>query len=106
MRGFGSDVVSVVRPTRGLIVGFPLLWHSVVYTVECLPLFYKVVVGTVKRCSLCGSFLLFVFRICLCHAVMSVPCVLVVTCWEGLTSWLSCVCVMFSCVLSLPHMVS
>ena len=30
----------------------------------------------------CGSFLLFMFRVCLCHPVLSVPCSLVVTCWE------------------------
>ena len=31
-------------------------------------------------CFFCGSFLLFVFRVCLCHTVLSVPCSLVVTC--------------------------
>ena len=30
-----------------------------------------------------GSFLSFVFRVCLCHTVLSVPCSLVVNCWEG-----------------------
>ena len=48
-------------------------------------------------------FLLFVFHVC--HAVMSVPCSLVVTCWER-AGLLALVCVMFSCVLSLSHMVS
>ena len=35
------------------------------------------------------------FHVYLCCAVMSVSCSLVFTCWEGLTSWLSCV--VFSC---------
>ena len=30
------------------------------------------------------------FFICLCHIVLSVSCSLAVTCWKGLTSWLSC----------------
>ena len=40
-------------------------------------------------------FLLFVFRVC--HAVLSVHCSLVVTCWER-AGLLSLLCVMFSCV--------
>ena len=36
----------------------------------------------------CGSVLLFMF--CVCHAVLSVHCSLVVTCWERAGSWLSC----------------
>ena len=43
-----------------------------------------------RRCFFCGSFLLFVFRVC--HAVLSVHCSLAL--WspveKGLTSWLSC----------------
>ena len=42
--------------------------------------------------------LLFVFRVC--HAVLSVPCGLVVSCWER-ANLLALLCVMFSCVLSL-----
>ena len=34
--------------------------------------------------------LLFDICVCLCDTVMSVSCSLVVTCWERLTSWLSC----------------
>ena len=48
-------------------------------------LFYKAVL-------FCGSFLLFVFHVC--HAVLSVPCSLVVTCWERA----DLLCVNFSCV--------
>ena len=42
-------------------------------------------------CFFCGSFLLFMSHGCLCYAVLSVPSSLMITCWEGLTSWLSCV---------------
>ena len=36
-----------------------------------------------RLCFFCGLFLLFVFRVCLCRTVLSVPCSLVITCWEG-----------------------
>ena len=45
--------------------------------------------------SFCGSFLLFVFHVC--HAVLSVPSGLVVTCWER-ADLLALLCVVFSCV--------
>ena len=35
---------------------------------------------------------------CVCYAVLSVPCGLVVTCWER-ADLLALLCVMFSCVL-------
>ena len=41
-------------------------------------------------------FLLFMFRVC--HAVLSVHCNLVVTCWER-AGLLALLCVVFSCVL-------
>ena len=44
-----------------------------------------------------GPFLLFVFHVCLCHTVSSVPCNLVVTCRER-TDLISVLCVMISCV--------
>ena len=45
---------------------------------------------TVPRvCFFYGSFLLLMFSVY--HAFSSVHCSLVVTCWEGLTSWLGCV---------------
>ena len=51
---------------------------------------------TVPRCCFfCESFLLFVFHVC--TAVLSVPCSLVVTCWER-ADLLAFLCVMFSCV--------
>ena len=50
------------------------------------------------KAVLCGSFLLFVFSVCLCHTVLSVHCSLVVTCWER-ADILALFYVMFSCVL-------
>ena len=35
--------------------------------------------------------MLFMFHVCLCYALLSLPCGLVVTCCDGLDSWLSCV---------------
>ena len=35
-----------------------------------------------RRWFFCGSFLLVVLHVGVCFAVMSVPCSLVVTCWE------------------------
>ena len=46
-------------------------------------------------CFFCGSFLLFMLRVC--HAVLSVHCSLVVTCCER-ANLLAILCVMFSCV--------
>ena len=37
------------------------------------------------------------FYICVCRTVLSVPCSLVVTCWER-ADLLALLCVMFSCV--------
>ena len=48
-----------------------------------------------RRYFFCGSLLLFLFRVC--HAVLSVPCSLVATCWET-ADLLALLCVMFSCV--------
>ena len=56
-----------------------------------------------RRCFFCGLFLLFMFRVC--HAAMSVYCSLVVTCWER-ANLLAHLCLVFSCVLSLSHVVS
>ena len=44
------------------------------------------------------------FRVCLCCAVLSVPCSLVVTCWER-ADLLALLCVVLYCVLSLSHTV-
>ena len=38
------------------------------------------------------------FRVCLCHAVLFVPCSLVVICWER-ADLLTLLCEIFSCVL-------
>ena len=50
-----------------------------------------------KRCFFCGSFLLFLFRVCRCHEFLSVHCSLLVTCWER-ADLLALLYVMFSCV--------
>ena len=42
-------------------------------------------------------FLLFMFHVCLCYAVLSVSCSLMITCWET-ANLLSILCVAFSCV--------
>ena len=44
MSGLGPDVVSVIGTLRGLTVGFLLLWHSVVCTVESLSFFISLYV--------------------------------------------------------------
>ena len=64
-----------------------------------------VLLSVPRQCFFCGSFLLFMFHVCLCYAVLSVACSLMIICWEkaGLSVLL---CVAFSCVLSLSHMVS
>ena len=50
-----------------------------------------------RRCFFCGCYLLFVFHVCLCYTVLSVPYSLVVTCWERADLlaflWLMCSCV-------------
>ena len=43
-----------------------------------------------------------VFHVCLYYTVMSVPCSLVITCWEW-ADLLALVCVMFSCVFVTFH---
>ena len=54
------------------------------------------------RRFICGSFLLFIFRVC--HDLLHVYCSLVVTCWERVNSF-ALLYVMFSCVLSLSDVV-
>ena len=49
-----------------------------------------------KRCFFCRPFLLFIF--CVFHAVLSVHCSLVATCWER-AGLLALLYVMFSCVI-------
>ena len=51
-----------------------------------------------RQCSFCGSFLLFMFHVCLYYVALSFPCSLVINCWER-ANILSFLCVMFSCVL-------
>ena len=48
--------------------------------------------------------MIFVFSVCLCRTVLSVPCSIVVTCWERVCL-LALLCLVFSCVLSLSKMV-
>ena len=62
----------------------------------CLSPPVKIFLLTVpRRCFLCGSFLLFMFRVC--HAFLSVHCSLVVAFWER-AYLLALLCVMFYCV--------
>ena len=49
-------------------------------------------------CFFCGSFLLFMFYVCPYYTVLSVPCSLVITCWDG-ADLSALLCVMFPCVL-------
>ena len=42
---------------------------------------------------------LFMFHACLYYTVLSVPCSLVITCWES-TGLLALLCVMFPCVFA------
>ena len=62
-----------------------------------LKLSSNVLLTVPRRCFFCGSFLLFMFQVCLCYAVLSVPCSLVTTCWER-ADLLTLLCVMFLCV--------
>ena len=63
----------------------------------------KLFLLTVPRwCFFCGSFLLFVFRVC--QALLSVQCSPVVACWKG-AAFLALLCVVFCFVLSLSHVV-
>ena len=54
-----------------------------------------------RQCFYVDHLFIIVFRVCLCHTVLSVPCSLVVTCWEraDLLLW-------FLVFLSRLHMVS
>ena len=45
------------------------------------------------------------FHVCLCYAVVSVPCSLVITCWER-ADLLAHLCFVFLVFLSLSNMVS
>ena len=40
------------------------------------------------RCFFCGSFSLFIFRVCLYYIVLSAPCSILITCWERDDTWL------------------
>ena len=51
-----------------------------------------------------GSFLLFMFHICLCYTVLSAPGSLAVTCWER-ADLLTLLCVVFSCVFDMVSQV-
>ena len=59
-----------------------------------------------RRCFFCGSFLLFMFHVCHCYAVLSVPCSLENT-WCERDDPLALLCVAFSCIfVSFPYGVS
>ena len=57
----------------------------------------------VQAVLLLWIFCLVDFGVCLCYAVLSDPCSLVVTCWK-LADLLALLCVVFVCALSLSHM--
>ena len=57
---------------------------------------YVILMMVPMLCSFCGSFLLFMFDV-VYHTVMSVPCSLVVTCWER-ADLLALLYVTYSCV--------
>ena len=50
-----------------------------------------------KTVLLLWAILIFVFHVCICYAVLSVPCSLVITCCER-DDLLALLCVIFSCV--------
>ena len=82
---------------RFVIVVFPDHTYSLFCTTEEVQANESFLLIVPRRCFFCGSFLLFLFRVCLCHTVVSVPCSLVVTCGER-ADLLALACVMFSCV--------
>ena len=41
-----------------------------------------VLLSVPRQCFFCGSFLLFMLHVCLCYAVLSVACSLMITCLE------------------------
>ena len=58
-----------------------------------------------RRCFYCGSFLLFTFHVSLYYAILSVPCSLVISCWER-ADLLFVLCVMLFVYLSRFNMMS
>ena len=58
-----------------------------------------------RQCFFSGSFLLFIFHVCLYYTVLSVPCCLVITCWQR-DELLPLLYVTFPCILSCAHIVS
>ena len=105
-RNVGSSRLSrkQIPPKRGgSSVTFGVYLHEC-FTVYAFGKYFKPTPRTVpRRCFFCVSFLLFLFRVC--RAIYSVHCSLMVTCWER-TDLLALLYAMFSCVLSLSHVVS
>ena len=54
-----------------------------------------------RRCFFWGSFLSFMFHICLCYAVLSVRCNIVITYWER-ADLLNLLFVLFACIYGCP----
>ena len=94
-----------------LFLAMPQLWLSLWsrYFLIILTYYFKVLQWLFTYHSkaelFVDPFLLFVVPICLCYTVFYVPCRLVITCWEIVSSWLSCMWC-FLVFLSLSHMVS
>ena len=68
------------------------------YRQTCLNPLVNFLLTVPRQCFFCGSFLLFVFRDCLCHTVfLSVPYSLLVACWKR-AGLLALLYMMLSCV--------
>ena len=65
-------------------------------------IYFRLMMTIPRRCR---SFLLFMFHVCLCYAVVSVPYSLVITCWER-ADRLAPLCVVFPFVFVTTHIVS
>ena len=67
----------------------------------------KILLTVPRRCFFCGSFLFYALCfVSVVYVVLScLYCSPVITCWEKVDRW-ALLCLMFSCVLSLSHVVS
>ena len=79
------------------------VWFTSEIRVRLAPSSKNIVLTLPMRSFFCGLFLLFVFNVC--HAVLSVPCILWSSAGKWLTSWLFCMW-RFQVKLSFFHIVS
>ena len=66
-------------------------------TVKHVKTLQYILLTVLRWCFFCGSFLLFMYHVCLCYAALSIQCSLVITCWER-ADLFAVLCVVFSCV--------